>query len=279
MGNRLGRGSAHAHGADITVRDETGTGWDVFLGDAPPKTATAHTSPKKKLNSQKESVPKASPKSGKLDKAKSGLSSDEEPAEQTLEERIEALAQKRYVEAAALDAAVAMVFAHRGSAMPTAKEIEAKLRIDPTPELWDEMWFRVAEGQSVFTICKLPHMPASTTVYRYIAKEGELAKAYQAALHMRTDKQAEQIVETSRELQLRAEAGASTEEVNAGKVLINSLQWTAARLNPAKYGDKQAIDLNATVKLSEQQVDDRLGGLIAKAMGAGITAAPEGEPS
>lgn len=180
-----------------------------------------------------------------------------------LERQIHEQAQTRFVASAAIDAAVAMREA--GIKKPlTATQSRAKLKVK-VADAKDELLLRVAEGESVFTICQDTHMPARASVYKAIREDAQFKQEYEAALDQRADKYVEQIADLSRQMQDRAAMGASNEEVTALKAHINSLQWIAARLNPKKYGDKQQLDIDQKVTLDDKQLDQRLTALMAKA--------------
>lgn len=186
--------------------------------------------------------------------------------EETPEQRITRMAQASHEQHAAIDAAVALTWAKRGLAPLKGEAARAKARIAVTDEVWEELFMRVAEGESVYTICHDAHMPHRVTIQKLVGTETKLFNRYQAALHSRADKLMEQVQEESKALAYRAAHGASTEEINAGKVMINSFQWVASKLNPAKYGDKQTVDLNAKVETTPQQINMRLAVLLQKAI-------------
>ena len=180
-----------------------------------------------------------------------------------LEKQIAEQAQARFVASAAIDAAIAMREA--GLKKPlTVAQTKAKLKVK-VADAKDELLLRVAEGESVFTICQDAHMPSRATVYKSIREDAQFKMEYEAALEQRADKYVEQIADLSRHMQERAAMGASNEEVTALKAHVNSLQWIAARLNAKKYGDKQQLDIDQKVTLDDKQLDQRLSALIAKA--------------
>jgi len=180
-----------------------------------------------------------------------------------LEKQIAEQAQARFVASAAIDAAIAMREA--GLKKPlTVAQSKAKLKVK-VADAKDELLLRVAEGESVFTICQDAHMPSRASVYKSIREDAQFKMEYEAALEQRADKYVEQIADLSRHMQERAAMGASNEEVTALKAHVNSLQWIAARLNAKKYGDKQQLDIDQKVTLDDKQLDQRLSALIAKA--------------
>jgi hypothetical protein len=171
-------------------------------------------------------------------------------------EYIEQQAQIKFSTNAAIEAAVDLAFGGV-SQMPTSEEIKAKQRIAMTQELWDEAMARVTHGMSMAKVCRLTHMPSIMSFHRWMDAKPEASKQYQTAVFTRTDNQVEQITELSAEMKRKSAMGASREEIDALKVLINSIQWTASRINPGKYGDKLQMDVKDE-RLSETQVTDRL---------------------
>jgi hypothetical protein len=204
-------------------------------------------------------------KKAKRSNTKPDVTERDGEAAETSEQRIARLAQAAHEANAAISAAIGLSYAQRGEVPLSGAELEAKRQILWTPAVESELLIRVAEGESVFKVCADRHMPHRTTAYDKIGKDPTLAGRYQAALHHRADKLMEQVVEESRILKDRAAHGASTEEVNAHKAYINSLQWTAARLNPGKYGDRVTQDINATVTTTPEQVHQKLLALLTKA--------------
>lgn len=188
---------------------------------------------------------------------------DWEEGDEDPKKRIERLALARYQQSASIDAAIAMAYAGKVVVL-TGAALEAKQRVAYSDDLWEEILIRVAEGESVVTICEDAHMPVRTAIYKWMRKDPEMDRQYQNAVLLKADKCVEQAKDLAMHMKQRAEMGATNEEITALKTAINTLQWTAARLNPAKYGDKQSIDLDARVKVTEAQADTRLAALIAK---------------
>jgi hypothetical protein len=232
------------------------------------------------VNRQKGTVSNASPDSRKGKKAKARASIEElepqphggalkrahlpEDEPLTVEEQIAQQAQARYVTNAAIDAAIAQ--AYEGKDQPlTGVRLAKKQQIRFTQELWDEIITRTADGESLLRITQDEHMPTRRSVQRWVIDDPALDREYRAAILLKADAYAEQAKEMSLHGKRRAEMGASSEEINAIKTAASTLQWTAARLNPNLYGDKQQVDLNAKIRMPAAQVDARLQVLLAKA--------------
>jgi hypothetical protein len=192
-------------------------------------------------------------------------------ADELLHDEIQKQAQTRYAASASIDAAVALSQAKRLKPAPSKTQLKVKGRVQ-LADIRDELLVRVAEGESVFTVCQDDHMPARCTLYKWMREDAQFLQEYEAALRQRADKYVEMIAELSAHMQQRAAMGASNEEVTALKAHINSLQWIAARLDPKKYGDKQQLDIDQKVRMDETQLDLRLAALIAKSKAKQIEA-------
>lgn len=220
------------------------------------------------VNSQKGSVPNASPdsRSRKKANARASIESGDLPEAPplTLEEQIAIKAEQNYVNSAAIDVAIAK--AYDGKDQPlTGARLAKKQQIRFTQELWDEIITRIAAGESLLTITADEHMPTRRSVHRWVIDDPELDREYRAAILLKADHYAEQAKEMAQHAKRRAEMGASSEEIRAIELAARTLQWTAARLNPNLYGDKQTVDLNAKIRMPAAQVDARLQALLAKA--------------
>lgn len=198
-------------------------------------------------------------------KARRAIAQDRKPTKaDILEDEIKSLAQAKFVASAAIDAAIALQQAKLPNRHPTAAQLKVKSKVK-LEDVRRELLVRVAEGESVFTICHDEHMPARASMYEWIRKDSQFCAEYEAALYQRADKYVEMIADLSEHMQMRAKMGASNEEMTALKTHINSLQWIAAKLNPKKYGEKQHLEVDQTIKLDDRQIDARLAALIDKA--------------
>lgn len=227
---------------------------------ATKKPTTLNTPPKARTPAfdREEIAALGRPRHSAAKKPREKTSADE------LRDEIQKQAQARFVASAAIDAAVAMREAGIKPAALTKTAIRQKGKIQ-LADIKDELLLRAAEGESIFTICQDPAMPARSSIYKWIREDSQFRDEYAAALDQRADKYVEQIADLSAHMQQRAAMGASNEEVTALKAHINSLQWIAARLNPKKYGDKQQLDIDQKVTLDDKQLDQRLAALMAKA--------------
>lgn len=101
-----------------------------------------------------------------------------------------------------------------------------------TPELGQSICEAVANGEALQDICKQPGMPARRTVYYWLRTHDEFAAAYELAREMRADLLADEVVKIS-----------DTEDPTRARVQIDARRWAASKLNPRRYGERQARDL------------------------------------
>lgn len=183
-----------------------------------------------------------------------------------LQKLIQKQAAERYASAMALDAATNMVLAKRAGQWEklTPEYVQMRQGIKCTDEVLESILENVADGISIYRQCRADDMPTSHAVTQALSRPEWIVK-YQAALFRRADKMVDEIADATRELNAAVQAGAGSDVVNAIKIHINTLQWIASRINPSKWGDKSTVDVNATVKLKENEVDERLKTLLNKA--------------
>lgn len=99
-----------------------------------------------------------------------------------------------------------------------------------SPTLVEAICDRIADGESLRTICEDGTMPDRRTVLRWLDAHPEFATKYARAREAQGDAMDEKIL---------AVADACTSETAAAdRVKILAYQWRAAKLAPKKYGDK-----------------------------------------
>lgn len=107
-----------------------------------------------------------------------------------------------------------------------------------TDEIATEFCERIALGRSLRSVCDDPDMPSSTTVNKWARENGIFASRYAQAREDRGMNYGDKI-------------GDMVDKVLSGeyppdvaRVAIDALKWTAARLAPKVYGDKQSVEIN-----------------------------------
>ena len=135
-------------------------------------------------------------------------------------------------------------------------------------EAWkDQICALIAEGKSVQTISAMEEMPSSAMIYRWLATDGDFVERYTRAREQQADKLAEEIVDI-----------ADTEpDPNKARIRVDARKWVAAKLKARVYGDRIQVDGDMNVRLSDDQLDNRIAQLIGK-IGAGAAAGGAGTP-
>lgn len=99
---------------------------------------------------------------------------------------------------------------------------------------------RLAEGQSLRSICALENMPDVKTVYRWMGANEEFRQQYALAREDQADTLADEIIDISDD---------QTEDPQSRRVRIDTRKWVASKLKPKKYGDKTDHNLQVAGKL------------------------------
>lgn len=161
---------------------------------------------------------------------------------------------------------------------------------DFTQEMADLICERIADGDSLRSICDDENMPSKSAVFRWLAAEPLFRDQY---AHAR-DAQAESYFDDIRDIaddgrndwmEKKNADGESIgwqengEAIRRSQLRIDARKWMAGKLKPKKYGDK--LDLNVAGRIEtmpEEQLDARITELLGKAgIGAALSGAGEKE--
>ena len=70
-----------------------------------------------------------------------------------------------------------------------------RARVTKSEELLEQIFERVAKGESLNRICSEPGMPARKTFYEWVAEDETVLRRYEFAMIMRADTYAEETIE------------------------------------------------------------------------------------
>lgn len=132
--------------------------------------------------------------------------------------------------------------------------------IEYTPQVAANICERLADGESLRSICRDKKMPDRSTIFRWLARqdgEGETTFAefrdqYAYAREAQADAYFEDIVEIADTPQLgvktKTNEKGETETTEADmiehrRLRVDARKWVAARLAPKKYGDKVTAEV------------------------------------
>ena len=111
-------------------------------------------------------------------------------------------------------------------------------------ELAEEILDRIARGESLKQICSEPGMPAPSAVVQWCDRNLEFAERYGRARERCAEHWASEIIDIADSVR----SGATSEEINAAKLAVDSRKWIVAKLLPRRYGDRveQVVTVDAT---------------------------------
>lgn len=115
----------------------------------------------------------------------------------------------------------------------------------------DEICERIVKGESLYSITSDAHMPSVATVYRWLQKHEDFRELYTRAREDQADTLADQIIAIADEnpetvpiydkdgnlIEYRVDSALIAYQKNR----IEARKWTAAKLKPMKYGEKQIL--------------------------------------
>ena len=107
-------------------------------------------------------------------------------------------------------------------------------------ELMLEICRRIALGRAVINVCKDEDMPSFDMVWRWVNEDEEFSERYARAIQQRALAHADEITVISQEVR------EGRMPPDAARVVIDAMKWTASRLLPKTYGDKQIVEANVT---------------------------------
>lgn len=125
---------------------------------------------------------------------------------------------------------------------------------------------RLADGESLVSICKDPDMPKKTAVYEWLAAKKDFADMYARAREDQADSLADQIIALADEMpmEITDEKGGTRFDsayVTWQKNRVDARKWVAAKLKPRKYsdriahvGDKDADPMSMEVTVFDEMI-------------------------
>jgi hypothetical protein len=117
-----------------------------------------------------------------------------------------------------------------------------------TEELAKEFCRRIAMGRSLRSVCEDEDMPDSTTVFEWKRKQAGFTELYARATEERGLTYGDRITD------LVDAVLAGEYEVDRARLALDGLKWTAARLAPKQYGDKQQVEVTADLGATAARV-------------------------
>ncbi len=119
-------------------------------------------------------------------------------------------------------------------------------------ELADTITTRIAEGESMRSICEDAEFPAMQTIWKWLREKKDFNEQYVRAAEERVESQQELILEIGDKAIEHAEEAdpkAANAVVSAYKLKADNLKWSMSKMKPKKYGDK--VDVTSDGKAIE----------------------------
>jgi|1186.fasta_scaffold64008_4 hypothetical protein len=122
---------------------------------------------------------------------------------------------------------------------------------DYSPELVALICARMAEGESLRSVCRDDAMPALSTVFRWLGDHKEFQEQYARARQARASAMEEEILSISDDDSdykiTNPETGntrVNAEFVARSRLKVDTRKWLMARMAPKVYGDKVAQEIS-----------------------------------
>lgn len=116
-------------------------------------------------------------------------------------------------------------------------------------EIMEVICDRIAQGETLSHILKTEGMPYKMQMFRWMQEDKELSDSYSRARKERAESLVDEIAE------IRESVKTGKLDAQAGKTVINSLQWQASKENAKLYGDKVEIESKSENTFTIQLLD------------------------
>lgn len=142
---------------------------------------------------------------------------------------------------------------------------------DFTQEIADAICERIADGESLRSICQGYGMPNRITVFRWLndPERESFRNQYARAREEQAEFYAESIVDISDEVEVEAtyqgeevKLDLSSAAIARNRLRVDARKWYASKLAPKKFGDFKAVELTGAdggpVLIQATAADERL---------------------
>ena len=116
---------------------------------------------------------------------------------------------------------------------------------------------RIADGQSLKSICLSEEMPCKSTVYLWLARDNVFLDMYTRAREDQADTLADEIIDIADDGArdyIKQEDGREVvdyDHITRSRLRVDARKWVAAKLKPRKYGDRIEQHHSGEVTLSQ----------------------------
>lgn len=140
-----------------------------------------------------------------------------------------------------------------------------------TQEKADEICERLADGESLRSICSDEHMPNKATVFRWLSEFQTFSDQYARAREVQADALFDDVLSIAdnskndwMEANGKDDAGwmLNGDNIRRAQLRIDARKWMAGKLRPKKYGEFKAVELTGAdggpVVIQATAVDERI---------------------
>lgn len=113
----------------------------------------------------------------------------------------------------------------------------------------DAICSRMAEGESLRSICRAHGMPSTSTVMRWLEDDERFREQYARAMNMRADVKFEELDDVSED----AVMAESAIKIAGLRLKADNIKWQLGKMAPKKYGEK--LDLNHSGQVKFERIE------------------------
>lgn len=126
-----------------------------------------------------------------------------------------------------------------------------------TDDMADAICERIANGESLKSICEHDDMPSKSTVFKWLAETATFSDKYARAREAQADSIFDEILDIADDARndwMKARGSddeddryvLNGEHVQRMKLRIDARKWMAGKLRPKRYGERMQTDLDVT---------------------------------
>lgn len=110
---------------------------------------------------------------------------------------------------------------------------------------------RLADGESLRSVCRDPSLPHVSTVLRWVGNNQSFREQYTHAREAGLEQMADEIIEIA-DAPVGSNDSGSTDAgaVNKQRLQVDARKWILSKQLPKKYGDKQTVEHEGGVQLN-----------------------------
>ena len=131
-----------------------------------------------------------------------------------------------------------------------------------TQEIADVICERIADGESLRSICKDEDMPNKATVFKWLAAQKEFSDQYARARESQAETMADEILAIAddgvNDTYLDDDGNERTNHdvIARSRLRVDARKWLASKLAPKKYGEKVQTELSGHLSVSAREMTD-----------------------